>query len=506
MLRSPHAAPKKHKGFALTLIVILLAACTPAAPTTPTGTPTLSPTPTTTPFTFRSSATPVPTGTRAAGPQSTSTDSTATPASVSIGPTPTFNAAAAVTRTPLPPALCPSRNLTVNADEAAWDAFIAAGDTDALFEALQYHLNIGGAPGPAEAALRRYRGTGGLSFYQEQDVTGDDLPDFVFAAGQVYVLFCAVGFYELQEIPGKAPDGDPAVLAIADLNRTGVPEIVLHWEAPCGAGSCGSLAVLEWNGRDFVGLIENDPENKGVDTARMDAAYSVRIRDTDANGTVEILLDGEVPTGEVYRDGLPWRERTDTYMWNGVHFDLHRVRYGTPDYRFQAVQDGDLFTSQGDYDQALLSYQLAVFGDAPEWWSPDRAEELHALWEIQNGGEAATPTPSEPDPAEYGVLAAYARFRIFVLYLLNGWESDAEIVYTTLIETFPEGEDGSIFAETATAFWEEYQETKNIGAACARAVAVIEENPDMLFYLGAEHHGWQSRIYTPADVCPFGGL
>jgi hypothetical protein len=253
-----------------------------------------------------------------------------------------------------------------------------------------------------------------------------------------------------------------------------------------------------------VGLIENDPENRGVDTARMAAAFSVRIRDTDANGTVEIVLDGEVPTGEVYRDGLPWRERTDTYMWNGVHFVLHTIRYATPVYRFQAVQDGDLYTLQGDYEGALLSYQLAVFGDAPEWWSPERAEELHALWEISNDGDAPTPTPSEPDPAEYGFLAAYARFRIFVLYLLNGWESDAEIVYTTLVEVYPEGEAGFVFAEAATAFWEEYQETNGIGAGCAQAVAVVEENPDVLFYLGAEHHGQQSRIYTPVDVCPFG--
>jgi hypothetical protein len=300
---------------------------------------------------------------------------------------------------------------------------------------------------------------------------------------------------------------DPRILYLADMNRSGVPEIVLFWDVPCEAAAvCGALVVLEWDGSRFAGLLESDPENAGVDIARMEAAFGTRFRDVDGNGTVEILLDGEIPepASKVYREGLPFRERTDIYMWDGVHFVLNRIRYAKAEYRFQAVQDGDLFTLQGEYEQALFSYQNAVFGDALEGWSSELAEELRAAAEAENGGETPTPAPSEPDPAEYGHLAAYARFRIMVLYLLQGWESDAETVYTTLVAVYPEGEDGFVFAETAAAFWEEYQDTKDFGAACARGVEVVEENPDVLFYLGAEHHGAQSRIYAPEDVCPFG--
>ena len=501
----------KKEKLILILIVVYLAACTPAPPPPPTLTQTLSPTPTTTPFTFPATETPALSADSPAGPGATPAAVTGSPASAAAGPTATFNAAAAVTRTPLPPALCPSRNLTVQADEAAWDALIAAGDTDALLEALQYHLNIGGALEPAAAALRRLQGSGALRFYQEADVTGDDREESVFAGPQAYVLFCAVGYYELQVFPERMADDlpevvDPQILYLADMNRSGVPEIVLFWAYACEAAeTCGALIVLEWNGDAFTGLIENDPENGGIDLARMDAAFDVRFADVDGNGTVEIRLDGEVPdpTSAVYRDGLPWRERSDTYMWNGVHFVLHRIRYATPQYRFQAVQDGDLLTLQGYYEQALLSYQNAVFGDALEGWSPELAEQLRASAGAENGGETPTPAPSEPDPAEYGHLAAYARFRIMLLYLIQGWESDAETVYQTLIAAYPEGEDGYFFAEMAMGFWEEYQEAKDIGAACARAAAVIEENPAVLFYLGAEHHGRQSRVYAPGDVCPF---
>jgi len=511
MLSGLHRVTMKLKGIAYTLMVISLAACTPAPPQTPTFTPTLSPTSTTTPFTFPASATPVPTSGGAAGSGAAPPAVAASPGSIAAGPTPTFNAAAAVTRTPLPPALCPSRNLTVQADEAAWDALIAAGDTDALLEALQYHLNIGGAYEPAAAALRRLQGTGALTFYREADVTGDGRDEIVSAGRQAFVLFCAAGFYELRSIPENLADDqppafDPEILFLGDMNRSGVPEIVLFWEYACEAAeACGALIVLEWDGRAFSGLVENDPENGGIDLARMEAAFDVRFADVDGNRTVEILLDGEIPdpASAVYRDGLPWRERTDTYMWNGVHFVLYRIRYAMAEYRFQAVQDGDLFTLQGDYEQALLSYQNAVFGAALEGWSPELAEQLRASAGAENGGETPTPA-SEPDPAEYGHLAAYARFRIMVLYLLQGWESDAETVYQTLIAAYPEGEDGSAFAEAATAFWETYRDTQEFGAACAQAMAVVERSPAVLFYLGAEHHGRQSRVYTPGDVCPFG--
>jgi hypothetical protein len=162
-------------------------------------------------------------------------------------------------------------------------------------------------------------------------------------------------------------------------------------------------------------------------------------------------------------------------------------------------------TLQGAYDLALLRYQDAIFGDAPEWWSPERAEGLKVLWEIEQGAEVPTPSPSEPDPAEYDHLAAYARFRILLLYLLQGWESDAETVYTTLVGVYPEGAAGAVFAAMATEFWVAYQDTGSIGEACAEAIAVAEAHPEVLFYLGAVHHGGQSRIYMPGDVCPFGG-
>ncbi len=72
------------------------------------------------------------------------------------------------------------------------------------------------------------------------------------------------------------------------------------------------------------------------------------------------------------------------------------------------------------------------------------------------------------DSTEYPRLAAYAYYRIMLLHVMQGHESDAGTVYKTLQEKFSDDLYGKPYVEMATAFWDAYQSTHNM-SGCAAA-------------------------------------
>jgi hypothetical protein len=188
--------------------------------------------------------------------------------------------------------------------------------------------------------------------------------------------------------------------------------------------------------------------------------------------------------------------------------DYHQ-EFDPPEYRFQAVQDGDRLSLSGDYERALDLYQQAILSDNLKWWSPELRKYLQDTY-------IATPVKPTPlsDKNEYYSLAAYARYRIMLLHLVRGRLPEARVVYNTLQERFGGEEVGHPYAALAAAFWESYQVSQNIEQACHQAIeyAALHEI-EILHYLGnlkntedfslAYDHGQQSLAYSPADVCPF---
>ena len=172
-----------------------------------------------------------------------------------------------------------------------------------------------------------------------------------------------------------------------------------------------------------------------------------------------------------------------------------------PEYRFQAVQDADQLSLAGEYDQALALYQEAILSDELDWWSPEKREYLLAVW---RGADPGSPTlASDHD---------YRLFRIGCLLTIPdhsssysaGWISDARTVYDTLQAKFPEGQPGHIYAELATAFWDDFTATLDLSSACLKAMGfAISKRSEILPSLGSEHHGYQSQQYRPEDICPF---
>jgi hypothetical protein len=235
-------------------------------------------------------------------------------------------------------------------------------------------------------------------------------------------------------------------------------------------------------------------------------AYAI---DTDGNGTLELVLKQDIPILSEYSMFLPWRKEERTCMWDGGAFVLTHVELSPPEYRFQAVQDGDRASLAGEYDKALELYQQAIFSDKLDWWTFERR-----VHEIGVYGQEfvikPTPIPSLlPDPLEYPNLAAYARFRILLLHLLRGYLPEAQTVYATLQEKFPAGQPGHAYAELAAAFWDEYQASQSMGLACGKAIEYATAHPvEILAYLGNSDYsetyfGQQSLDYQPEDVCPF---
>jgi hypothetical protein len=272
---------------------------------------------------------------------------------------------------------------------------------------------------------------------------------------------------------------------------------------------CTGVLIYEWNGQEFQSIVRTwmiDPslnELSYYEIAELIGYAEAKLIDTDHNGTYEIVLTGGVPSsiGDAYFNG-PYRSTTLTYMWDGQYYSRFSQVYSPPEYRFQAIQDGDEASLRRNYDEALNFYQDAIFSDKLKSWSADIHQQLIA----QN--EAIfqrTPTPTElpPDPQEYYQLAAYARYRIMLLHLIRGYQQEAKIVYDTLQEKFPERNAGYPYAEMAKLFWLDYTSSHDLGLSCKAAVNYARTHPEILTPLTGSEYGFWNRTYLSSDVCPF---
>ena len=356
-----------------------------------------------------------------------------------------------------------------------------------------------------------------------KDVTGDGVTEILITPSHLYIFGCKDGTYNLlmtEMNDAITINGTQLqLITLQDLNANEMPEIVFALYS-CGnmsAGQCMDVFVYEWNGQQFIPL---HPERSiHAKDLSMYGGYTgswqpnVEIRDIDNNGTKELILTGGIPSAwfDFYFSRYPWRDESDTYMWNGEKFVFYKKDFSPPEYRYQAVQDGDRAMLYREYDKALSSYQKAVFDEKLMSWSPAHRERFKLLhlytWApvVQMTiTPAASPEVPPDDPQEYPNLAAYARYRIMLLHIVQEHMPEAKTVYDTLQENFRSGSSGHEFALMAQAFWEEYQAQPDIEAACLKAIAFAIDHREILKYLGSEHHNPdQDDTYGPGDVCPF---
>jgi hypothetical protein len=464
-------------------------AATVAATATSGQTPTLA-RPTQTPRPPTASPTAVATATAPAAARATE------PPPGTQAPTPPAQA------TPATLAVCPSpgegpsrpfevregQSVVENLEPQILDYLNAGGDVQALQTALE-DLTL-----PDE-------GSGWQSRTQvfSADVTGDDVPEVVldlsffvegqYAEGALFVYRCQAGAYAggaVAHIGGQVfsgDDPDPGMRAIQDMNGDDVPEIVFSYITVIGthANFGREFRVIAWDGDKFVDLIQGDgdrPHAAGV--LNGDGV----IRDNDGDGILELELTHGVGHGP--ETSALERSHTDVWAWDGQAFTLAYTQAAPPVFRIQAAWDGDAATLRGDYDGALAFYQQAIFDEALLGWA---------------GGDAYDATAADPD--ERPRLSAYSRYRIMLLHVARGYLPEAQIVYDTLQEKFPQGAVGHAYAALATVFWDGYSANQDVAAACGQAVEYAAAHADaVLDPLGSAFYGLGWPDYAPHGVCP----
>lgn len=341
----------------------------------------------------------------------------------------------------------------------------------------------------------------GLDFLY-RDLTNDGVPELGVSIRGFEIFGCVEGkYYEVKEVMDDGRLSIVPILSIDDINKNGIPEVLLD-RTPLGLAAL-PYALLEWNGIEYKDLFEIPDDTERGDHVHVGTEIS--LVDLEDDGIQEYIWDDTgIPELAGFQDGLPWRPVTNYFQWNGQVFQLYKKVYGSPEYRFQAVQDADDAVMWGEYDRALALYQDVIFSDLLKPWSPELRDFEYDVWMASYSNYPTPYPPPAADPNEYYNLAAYARYRIMLLHVARGYLPEAEIVYNTLQEKYPEGQQGHMFAELAQEFWEEYVHSQNMEQSCSVAIQYAKEHEDTIYYyISSDYHGWQSRFYRLIYFCPF---
>jgi hypothetical protein len=288
---------------------------------------------------------------------------------------------------------------------------------------------------------------------------------------------------------------------VGDLTGNRVPELIFYKKL---SSVDAALSIFEWNGYDFLQLTV---------APRRDFAYRVgiwsdlewdvplagmRLQDDDSDDNLELVVARVVfsPRDSRLATSGPLRDRREVWGWNGTAIALERWDSDPPEYRFQAIQDGDDLTQFRDLERALASYRRAVNDNRLKSFQLFQTPDFVLL---RYG--AASPAPN---PAERLRLTAYAQFRIMLVHLLLGDEDEAESALLSLVESHPESDPGLPYSEMAEAFWEAYASGREIGPGCEAAVDyALRHANEVLIPLGSSNYGYWNREYRPEDICPF---
>jgi hypothetical protein len=416
--------------------------------------------------------------------------------------TQTFNPSREIIQTPPSPARCPQ---VTSIPIPEIEDTVANPFLEVKQPVLDF-LNAGGSPQQLISALQE-RGWP-QKWLRYVDLTHDGISELVVAATHLNIFSCWDGQYRtLLEVDPRDTLLPHTIVATADMNRDSLPEVVLTTTG-CGLGECLTASIYEWDGREFQNRISGSAsgfEAGSLVGGMFQGPPEAAVFDADEDGLLDLVLRGGIPanrTDRIYYG--PWREEAHLYKWNGENFVFDHIEFSPPEYRFQVVQDGDEAILRRADDKALALYQEAIFSQALKGWSPERSQQLAE----QNAAALApggTPTPMllPADPKEYDQLAAYSRYRMMLLYLLQGQPTKAQATYAVLQQDFPPENAGYPYTELAMQFWEAYQVSYDMKQACGKAIEYASTNSEILLPLGSLYHGMQSHFYTPEDICPF---
>lgn len=353
-------------------------------------------------------------------------------------------------------------------------------DPTSIVPNLLGFLNAGGfaasLPSLLEAARLTPPGSLGPA---EMDFTGDGRFDIalsllqpgsegVLAPGAVYLFVCSGDAYTLAYTsPAVAHAGAPLIHAAQDLTGDSIGDLLIGFPI-CGAHTCQEqVQALTWNGLTL--------ENRLAGTTDDLPTPTFQVMGPTASGAMDIAITA---TGIASVGAGPFRPITRTWSWDPPTrtFIVSGEVQQPANYRIHVLLDADRAAREGNYATALDLYYRVVTDDTLDDWAYGETGKAN--------------------------LSAYAAFRHMVTHVQQGDLGDAQVVYGILQGSYPLGATGHAYAELATAFWDEFQRSGGLAAACARAQSFAAAHTSEI--LDPLQYGYANPTYLAADICPTG--
>ena len=393
-------------------------------------------------------------------------------------PTPTATLRPTATPRPTPTATpvprCPA--------PASADAWVAPVDFYGYPEAIGAYLNAGGPAVALTTILSNASSIndrfGGVKLI---DLTGDGEREVIVSiaepasldrlpapGGMLLIYGCAQQRVELlYAAQSAAAETMPRLVQIGNITGAARGAQVATLTSSCGAHTCFErFDILGWTGESFISLLSAPLELPG-------GTYRLVQRDQDP--AFEIEAQGSV-IGSV--GAGPQRTEQQVWKWNGTQYVKAAAELSPVEYRIHAIYEGDDVFSAGDYAKAIDWYSRAITDDTLKDW--------HAEIGYRTQNDRVT-------------LTAYARFRLLLIGVLQG-QANAKDQLDQLTAEFPNDSPAHDTQQMAQTFWDKYQATQDIKAACAAANAYANEQYQIFEDLNL--FGYSNRSYTPDDMCP----
>lgn len=393
-------------------------------------------------------------------------------------PTPTGTSRPTATPRPTPTATpvpkCPA--------PASADVWAAPVDFFGYPEAIRAYLSAGG-PGEALTTILSNASSindrfGGVKLI---DLTGDGEREVVVSiaepvsldrspapGGMLLIYGCTQQRVDLlYAAQSTAAETMPRLVQIGNITGAARGAQVATLKSACGAHTCFErFDILGWTGNTFVSLLGTPLDLPG-------GTYRLVQRDSDPAFEIEAQsgVIGSVGAG-------PQRTEQQVWKWNGAQYVKTVTQLSPVDYRIHAVYEGDDALAAGDYARAIDWYGRVITDDALKDW------------------HAEIGYRTQTDRAE---LTAYARFRLLLIGVVQG-QANARDQLDQLTAQFPEGSPAHDTQQMAQTFWDKYQATQDIKAACVAANDYANEQYQIFEDLNL--FGYANRFYTPDDMCP----
>ncbi len=200
----------------------------------------------------------------------------------------------------------------------------------------------------------------------------------------------------------------------------------------CGAHTCyGYFHLLEWNGDTLVNLM-----------GRHLAMLSPTI----------LIEPGQITAVSGYVDSVgagKQRAYTEIWQWTGQVFTQTYKTIGPPVIRMHFIDDGDEAFKQGDLEEAISLYNLAITDQ-------DLSTRLHIIASQETGAE---------------ISKAYAHFKLMIVFAYQNQIDQVQEHFSALSTSITSDEEAqNWFIGLAQNFLEEYLATNNVKSACSRPI------------------------------------